>query len=363
MGADHKPERVSTALIARGYDLDSETGRVGGLVCPDCGVEALELNEDESWLNCANCQGRQKAPEFVFRQGPAPARRSGPAQKLSEALRAAEPPMPSPETETARPAEPAAANAPAAAAAPPRAGFGEHLIISLLALAFLAAGLLATAMSGFANYQAFGAMVDDPLQARVWAWTGVIASVCSFGGFTFVYWHSVGGRAKEAVRAGVFAIAGAATSLVGTQMYMAGTEADRQAEMAAAISGAPLLEAEIADLRAQLSGIPPETRSIEGLEAYIAEVERVGRTHQKPYRDALDELGQARRRAELEARLDTARAELAAMAPLRASAGQAPAPPARSWFFAAMLEVFSSQATSIAFVALMILSGRTPRGP
>lgn len=239
-----------------------------------------------------------------------------------------------------------------------RSSFGEHLIITLLSLVFLCAGLLAAAMSGFANYQAFGSMVDDPMQSRVWAWTGIIASVCSFGGFTLVYWHGAARRFKEAARAAVFALAGAATSLVGTQMFMANTENARRVEAESAGARLPILEAQIADWQAELRGIDSSVRSVEGLEAYIAEVERVGRTNERPYRAALDELGQARRRDDLTSRIETARGELADLAGTSTPAAQASGSPLQSWFFAAMLEVFSSQGTSIGFVALLILAGR-----
>ena len=247
----------------------------------------------------------------------------------------------------------------------PHRSLGETLIILLLSLVFIAAGLLATAMSAFANFQAFGAMVDDPLQSRVWAWTGIIASVCSFGGFTFVYWHGAGARMKEAARTFVFALAGAATSLVGTQMYMQNTAGEKAQAASAAGARAGVLEAQIGDWRADLEGIPDDVRSIAGLEAYISEVERVGRTNEKPYRDALDELGQARRRADLQTRIEGAREELAELS-VAALAGNEPAArrgPLMHWFFAGMLEVFSSQATSIGFVALMILAGRRRRKP
>lgn len=247
----------------------------------------------------------------------------------------------------------------------PHRSVGETLIIVLLSLVFIAAGLLATGMSAFANFQAFGAMVDDPLQSRVWAWTGIIASVCSFGGFTFVYWHGAGARRKEAARTFVFALAGAATSLVGTQMYMQNTAGEKAQAASAAGARAGVLEAQIGDWRADLEGIPDNVRSIAGLEAYISEVERVGRTNEKPYRDALDELGQARRRADLQSRIEDARGELADLS-VAALAGNEPTArrgPLMHWFFAGMLEVFSSQATSIGFVALMILAGRRRRKP
>ena len=53
----------------------------------------------------------------------------------------------------------------------------ERIIMSLLALIFLGAGLAAAGLSGFANFQAFSLGVGDPVQARIWGWSGVIASV------------------------------------------------------------------------------------------------------------------------------------------------------------------------------------------
>ncbi|MEM9740191.1 MAG: hypothetical protein AAF829_10005 [Pseudomonadota bacterium] len=241
--------------------------------------------------------------------------------------------------------------------------FGEKMIIALLALVFLGAGLLAAVMSGFANYLAFGAMVDDPFQSRVWSWTGIIACICSFGGFTFAYWHGAQKRYGEALRAGVIALAGAATSLVGTQMYMAGQGNARDLSAQAAQAQARVLESQIEDWRSQLNAIPDDIRSVEGLEAYIAEVERVGKTDERPYRTALDELGQARRRAELETRIQDARGDLGDLAVASISAqGNGEDSRLRAWFFSAMLEVFSSQGTSIGFVALMVLSGRREGG-
>ena len=123
-----------------------------------------------------------------------------------------------------------------------------------------------------------------------------------------------------------------------------------------------LREAEIADWTRQLAGIPPETRSIEGLEAYIAGVEAVGRTHQKPYRDAQNELGLARRRARLEDKIAGARADLRQAAEV--SGLTLPAQSLPAWFFALMLELFSSQGTSIAFVSLLLLFGaKAQTGP
>jgi hypothetical protein len=238
------------------------------------------------------------------------------------------------------------------------AGAGERIIISLLALIFLCAGLAAAALSGFANFQAFSLGVSDPGQANIWGWSGVIASVCSFGGFTFFWWHLSAQRRGEALRALVFALAGAGTSIAGTTMFMMNNADSQASDWQSAEQMRDLTETEIADWTRQLEGIPAETRSIDGLRAYLAGVEAAGRTHQKPYRDAQNELGLAERRAALEQNISTARANLR-----KAVAAQGEVRPAQNlpaWFFALMLELFSSQATSIAFVSLLLLYGRKP---
>ena len=158
--------------------------------------------------------------------------------------------------------------------------------MSLLALVFLLAGLAAAALSGFANYQAFSASVTDPMQGQIWGWSGVIASVCSFGGFTFFWWHASAKRFSEASRSLVFALAGAGTSIAGTAMFMANNEGELATEQAKLPQRQQVIIAQIDDWTRQLDGIPPQTRTVEGLELYLAGVEQAGRTHQKPYRDA-----------------------------------------------------------------------------
>jgi hypothetical protein len=239
---------------------------------------------------------------------------------------------------------------------------GEKFIISLLALVFLTAGLSAAALSGFANYQAFSSSVADPLQARIWGWTGVIAAVISFGGFTFFYWHTANHRMKEGWRALVFALAGMGTSIIGTERFIAANNTAAAEEVVRADTNRSLLESQIADWRRQLEGIPPETRSVEGLEAYLSEVERVGRTEQKPYRDAQNELGLAKRRDALQAKIEAANDALLGQGDgniLTEAQSRTNLP---SWFFALMLEAFSSQGTSIGLVALLILYGRRKGG-
>lgn len=237
-------------------------------------------------------------------------------------------------------------------------GIGEKLLISLLALVFLLAGLAAAGLSGFANYQAFSGAVADADQGRIWGAAGIIASVISFAGFTFFWWHASQRRRGEAVRSLIFALAGAATSLYGTKLYIENNNLLAQSNIAQAEAARPVLEAQIEDWRSQLAGIPSETRSVEGLEAYLAEVERVGRTHQKPYRDAQNELGLAKRRDDLQAKIETATAELLSgdQDSVLVAGPERRALPA--WFFAGMLELFSSQGTSLGFVALLILFGR-----
>lgn len=239
---------------------------------------------------------------------------------------------------------------------------GEKFIISLLALVFLTAGLAAASLSGFANYQAFSSSVADPLQSRIWGWTGVIAAVISFGGFTFFYWHTANHRMKEGWRALIFALAGMGTSIIGTERYIAANNTAAAAEIVRADANRSVLESQITDWRRQLEGIPPETRSVEGLQTYLAEVERVGRTEQKPYRDAQNELGLAKRRDDLQAKIEAANAELLGQGSgniLTETQARTNLP---SWFFALMLEAFSSQGTSIGLVALLILYGRRKPG-
>ncbi len=245
-----------------------------------------------------------------------------------------------------------------------RKGQGEKTIVALLALIFVIAGLMAAGLSGFANYQAFASTVTDPLESMIWGTAGIIAAIVSFGGFTFVYWHAANKRMWESLRSLVFALVGAGASILGTQIYISSNNLTAAAEVSSAATNRDVLETQLADWRRQLDGIPPETRSVEGLEAYIAEVERVGRTEQKPYRDAQNELGLARRRDDLNAKIEAANAELLGQGSgnILLQAEQRAALP--SWLFAVLLELFSSQATSIGLVALLILTGRRkPAGP
>jgi hypothetical protein len=239
-----------------------------------------------------------------------------------------------------------------------RKGQGEKTIVALLALIFVLAGLMAAGLSGFANFQAFASTVTDPLESMIWGTAGIIAAIVSFGGFTFVYWHAANKRMWESLRSLVFALAGAGASILGTQIYINSNNLTAAAEVSSAATNRDVLETQLADWRRQLEGIPPETRSVEGLEAYIAEVERVGRREQKPYRDAQNELGLAKRRDDLTAKIEAANAELLGQGSgnILLQAEQRAALP--SWLFAVLLELFSSQATSIGLVALLILTGR-----
>ncbi len=144
-------------------------------------------------------------------------------------------------------------------------------------------------------------------------------------------------------------------------MYIAANGQSADTEVAAAQSNRAVIEAQIADWRVQLNGIPPGTRTVEGLEAYIAEVERVGKTEQKPYRDAKNELGLAKRRDELQARIDAANATLLGKGNSDIIITAQTRTRVPDWIFAVILEIFSSQGTSIGLVALLLLfGGRRP---
>ncbi|MEM7457883.1 MAG: hypothetical protein AAF331_00350 [Pseudomonadota bacterium] len=344
--------------------------------CPGCGAHnGLKLSLARGQVQCAGC-GTQ-GPLLAYLREKAEAGEWN-HQPFSEAeIIPIQPRLPAPQADLTQ-APPVAVSVPAeqtalvaelvdelnagsedaALAKPSRPSgvTGERIIMTLLALVFLGAGLAAATLSGFANFQAFSLGVSDLSQARIWGWSGVIASVCSFGGFTFFWWHLSGHRRGEALRALVFALAGAGTSIAGTTLYMMNNEQGQAVKWQSAADLRALTEAEIADWTRQLEGIPAETRSIEGLKAYLAGVEAAGRTHQKPYRDAQNELGLAERRASLEQNIATARADLRQAVTIRSDARPAQSLPA--WLFALMLEVFSSQATSIAFVSLLLLYGR-----
>ena len=380
-------------LVAHGFEDAFGDGDVARVECPACNSpRALKLSLSNGQARCSSCG--VNAPIRTYLSELEDAEIQPEAEVYTEAeiipLRQprlpavcqpdAPPPASEEEVETWRaelvdeaagpdsapqPEAPAGSNARTGAAGRDgqrRRGVFEVLIIVVLSLVFLGAGLAAAGLSAFANYQAFSASVAEDVQGRIWGWAGVIASVCSFGGFTFFWWHVSGGRQKEGVRALVFALAGAATSVLGTAMFMQ-TNQDARAQSAnAAAEARSVIEAQIAGYERQLAGIPADTRSVEGLEAYLRGVEDVGRTHQKPYRDAQNELGLAKRRAELESRIETARASLLGEGGPDVLKADAPSRGLPAWFFAVMLEVFSSQATSIALVALLVLAAGRGRG-
>lgn len=374
--ADESRQHHLQRLRDLGLDLDSSQDeaelKISCLLTEDCrqsGDNSLTLNQKAERFHCSNCEQSGSFRDLIRAletgEGDASldiqdAEYTVAPVRTSHAVVRAEPRVMLLE-ETHRvvsPEEKARQQKQAAREMRRQKHSGERLIITLLALVFLGAGLSAAVLSGFANYQAFASSVADPLQSGVWGWTGVIAAVVSFGGFTFFYWHTANKRMKEGIRALLFALAGGGTSIVGTQMYIAANNQAAEAELVQAGSNREVLETQIADWRRQLEGIPPETRSVEGLQAYLSEVERVGRTEQKPYRDAQNELGLARRRDDLLARIESANAELlgTGKGDILLQAQTRTAIP--GWFFAVMLELFSSQGTSIGLVALLILHGR-----
>ncbi|WP_300395945.1 hypothetical protein [Henriciella sp.] len=382
-------------LVAHGFEEAFGEGDVARVECPACNApRALKLSLANGQARCTSCgvsapirtylselDGAeiQAEPDVYTEAEIIPLRRETLPAVRHDVCPASEEEVETwraelvdePLAETATPFEtnrPLPGEAPQAeqpdtlANAPRSRGVFEALIIILLSFIFLGAGLAAAGLSAFANYQAFSASVTEDVQGQIWGWAGVIASVCSFGGFTFFWWHVSGGRRKEGARSLAFALAGAATSVLGTAMFMQTNQDARTSSAEAAADARSVIESQIADYQRQLDGIPPETRSVEGLKAYLRGVEEVGRTHQKPYRDAQNELGLAKRRAELEARIETARLSLLGEGGPEVLNADGPSRGLPAWFFAVMLEVFSSQATSIALVALLVLAAGRGRG-
>lgn len=388
--SDERRAALEAQLRRLGYDLDSSQDDAEALTrcdltedCQAAGDNTLTLNRQHQTFRCTSCRqhGSWQTLVEIKTSGRLAPRASGEPASDYTATR-----LPDPVEADYVPALPRAVNAvarhdpkvhlltnrlpsPAEIAAEAdrvtaerRRSASEKLIIASVAAIFLIAGLAAAALAGFANYQAFSSSVADPFQARIWGWTGVIAAVISFGGFTLFYWHWASRRPLEGLRALAFALIGAATSVIGTEMYISANNQTTAAETATAGDNRAALETLLADWRAQLAGIPPGTRSVEGLEAYIAEVERVGKTDQKPYRDARNELGLARRRDALQAKIEAASADLLGLGQsniLLAAKARSNIP---SWFFAVILEVFASQGTSIGLVALLVLFGRRRTG-
>ncbi len=366
---------LDQALRAAGLEEAFDDRGVAYEDCPGCGArQGMKLSLARGQVQCAACGSagpllaylREKAEAGEWSHEPYS---DADIIPIEPRLRSHQTPDPIPDDQSVVPLRPQTtlvaelvddegpALTPPAAHKRPTGRLGERVIVTALAVLFLIAGLAAAVLSGFANFQAFSLGVSDPMQARIWGWSGVIASVCSFGGFTFFWWHLSSSRRGEALRALVFAFAGAATSIAGTTLFMLNNAQGQLANWQSAEQVRSITEAEIADWTRQLDGIPPETRSIDGLKAYLAGVEAAGRTHQKPYRDAQNELGLAERRAELEAKIAAARSDLRAAV----SVGSAqPAQRIPAWVFALMLELFSSQATSIAFVSLLLLYAAKP---
>lgn len=361
---DEKRQRMRDALIALSVDLDaSQDEQVIKTGCPfsdDCIDESVRIDLQSLNFSCEDCETEGHVDDFISakrrqKNQPTPKVVDAVFTEASKASRALVLSEPKVHTLTAEQVY----TPPPPPPPPPPKRTVERAIITLLALVFLIAGLGAAGLSGFANFTAFSSSVADPLQSKIWGWTGVIASIISFGGFTFFYWHTANRRFKEGVRSLLFALAGAITSIIGTQLYIANNNAAASSAATQATSNRAVLESQLEDWRAQLDGIPADTRSVEGLESYIAEVERVGRSHQKPYRDAQNELGLAKRRDDLQAKIESTNAELLGLGETGIQVSAAERPSIPSWFFAIMLEIFSSQGTSIGFVALLILYSRT----
>ncbi|MEM7493430.1 MAG: hypothetical protein AAF296_08615 [Pseudomonadota bacterium] len=358
--SEHIWNAVSDAGLADTFD----TRGVSYVGCPACGTKnGLKLSLKTARVNCSTCGLEGPLLTYLRERYVDPAwldEVTGPAEIIvfdpERSQKAAERMATVQEIDT-----PSQSLAPAVEKGPvdvdqKTSRLAERVIITLLAITFLAAGLAAAGLSGFANYQAFSAMVADPMQARIWGWAGIIASICSLGGFTFFWWHLSAKRMVEAVRVLMFALAGAATSLAGTALFMDNNFAQEAAQREHMMASRAVVEQQIEDWSRQLEAIPPQTRSVQGLEAYLRGVEAAGRTHQKPYRDAQNELGLAKRRATLEGQIGDARASLIGHGDLDISI-QASERRLPSWMFALILEVFSSQGTSIAFVSLLLLYG------
>jgi len=284
--SDERRQRALVALNGVGVDTEaSQDERIIKTTCPfddDCIDESIRIDLQSLNFACEDCHEEGHVDQLISakkRQSNNPASLEAIDAEFTEvtqASRAVVLPEPKVHTLTAQQAY----TPPPPPPPPPPKRTMDRATTTLLALVFLIAGLGAAGRSGFANFTAFSSSVAHPLQSKIWGWTGVIASVISFGGFTFFYWHTANRRFKEGVRALPFAPAGAITSIIGTQLYIANNNAAASSAATQATSNRAVLESQLTDWRAQLEGTPDNTRPAEELQSELPLIERAKRSHQ-----------------------------------------------------------------------------------
>lgn len=220
----------------------------------------------------------------------------------------------------------------------------------------LAGGVIAAICGGYANFMAFSGMADDPVTSFLWGFAGIAASLISFSAFTLVWWnHNHQKKLWDSRRALVVGLIAAGAGIMGSWMFMSSLKDDQVAEAQHILIERNRLQDQIDRWENDLKSIPPGIGTPDSIRRYMREVERVGRTHQRPYRQAIQDLGHAERREALEAQIAAADERLSSDPALKYD------PPNRMinpWFLAILIELFASQGTAVGTAVFLTMMER-----
>lgn len=226
--------------------------------------------------------------------------------------------------------------------------------IIIVAVCLVLAGIVALFNSGLANYSAFMNEGSGDNWRFVWGMFGAAIALTSAVTFGAVVWLYRNGNKIGAIRAVLLFVIAFAGSIYGNYAYMNQNAATQNAKATQQANSINQIEANLAQWRAEVSQLPPSTKTAESLERYIKEVERVGRSHQLPYRQAVLELGEIEYRKSLETKIDGAVKELATFTPITPASSS----PIRRWLSAVLLEIIASQTIALSLIIFAALSDK-----
>jgi len=220
-----------------------------------------------------------------------------------------------------------------------------QFLAKVMASFSVAGGVLAAFCGGYANFRSFSAMAETDIGFYLWGAAGIAASLISFSAFTLVWWnHNHQRRLADSRRALAVGIIASLTGIMGTWMFIASASDGHSATADQTLENRARLEGQIDRWTSELEAIPEGIGTVASIERYMAEVERVGRTDERPYRTAIENLGHAERRALLEDQIARAETRLLSDPTLTFD------PPNRlidPWLLALLIEFFASQGTAV----------------
>ncbi len=213
-------------------------------------------------------------------------------------------------------------------------------------------GIIAGICSGFGNYSAFKAMLAGTPGNWVWGWAGIAFTLTSAGAFGISFMKIEQGDWPQAVVPLIVGLIAACASTQGSKLHIDNGQA-YQVEAAKKVEiGRARLADRISGWRTEMEDIPTGIGTAESLRLYMSEVERVGRSHQKPYRDAIIKLGHAEHRDSLMKKIDTAETALAEDPALQTVV---PAKSVNGWLIAVLIELVNALGLAIAWAGAKTL--------